>query len=71
MAMAGYFSAAVDFPTSLYWNDLKEFYPNAKVVVGLRTNAQMWVKSFRTDPGERRAAPAAFPTHYWNADLGC
>ena len=52
-AMAGY-DAAVDFPTSLYWKDLMEFYPNAKVVLGVRTNAQQWVKSFRTLEGAAR-----------------
>jgi hypothetical protein len=41
---AGY-SSSVDWPSSYYWRELIEFYPQAKVVLTYRS-AESWWKSF-------------------------
>ena len=33
-------SASVDYPMSLYWKDLMEMYPNAKVLLHVRDPKQ-------------------------------
>lgn len=38
------YNAAVDWPTAAYWEELHEFYPDAKVILTVRS-AESWYKS--------------------------
>jgi len=42
------FSAAVDFPIALYYDQLSEKYPDCKFVLTLRQDPEAWYKSWRT-----------------------
>ena len=41
------FVATVDYPTCTYWRELAEFYPEAKVVLSMRS-AESWYQSIRS-----------------------
>jgi len=41
----GKYNATVDFPLNTFYLDLMEFYPNYKVVLTVRDNAEQWYKS--------------------------
>ena len=45
-------SAAVDFPSSLFWKDLVKIYPNAKVVIFFLVNLQTLKSVRRIKPEE-------------------
>eukprot|EP01083_Nonionella_stella_P284059 966882_1 len=37
--------AAVDWPTSFYWEELAEYYPNCKIILTVRDNRERWYQS--------------------------
>lgn len=39
------FTAAVDFPASLFWRDLSDAYPDAPVLLSVRDSAETWYAS--------------------------
>ena len=39
--------AAVDFPMSVIFDQLLEYFPDAKVLLNIRDSSAAWVKSFR------------------------
>lgn len=41
------YSAAVDWPTSLFWRELSTAYPDALVVLSVRDSAETWVQSLQ------------------------
>lgn len=41
------YNACVDWPAAFYWRELAEFYPDAKVLLSVRS-AESWVKSIQS-----------------------
>jgi hypothetical protein len=41
------YNACVDWPAAHYWRELAEFYPNAKILLSVRS-AESWVKSIQS-----------------------
>lgn len=39
------YSAAVDFPSSIFYKSQMEYYPNAKVILTIRSSPDVWYKS--------------------------
>lgn len=42
------YSAAVDWPSSAFWQEISHAYPNALIVLSVRDNAQLWYESLAT-----------------------
>ncbi len=42
------FGAGVDFPSSAFYKELSSRYPEAKIVLGVRSTPEDWVKSYQT-----------------------
>ncbi len=42
------FVATVDFPIALYYEELKELYPDCKFILTVRQNSDVWFKSWST-----------------------
>ena len=51
------FPAAVDFPTAAYWRELAAYYPEAKVVLTVRSAESWWKSASSTIIPIGRAAP--------------
>lgn len=51
------FAAAVDFPTAAYWRELSAFYPDAEVVLTVRSANSWWKSASSTIIPIGRAAP--------------
>lgn len=39
------YTAAVDWPTSAFWFELSQIYPNALIILSVRDSAQQWYES--------------------------
>src|SRR5689334_22948052 len=39
------FTAAVDFPASLFWHELSQAYPDALILLSVRDSAEIWWQS--------------------------
>lgn len=57
------FPAAVDFPTASYWRELAEHFPDAKVILTVRS-ADSWWKSARATIIEIGTAPPAWARRF-------
>ncbi|KWV91614.1 sulfotransferase family protein [Erythrobacter sp. YT30] len=51
------FPAAVDFPTAAYWRELTEYYPDAKVILTVRSADSWWKSASSTIIPIGRAPP--------------
>ncbi|MEL6239315.1 MAG: sulfotransferase family protein [Pseudomonadota bacterium] len=51
------FPAAVDFPTAAYWRELSAYYPEAKVILTVRSADSWWKSASSTIIAIGRAAP--------------
>ena len=54
------YKSSVDFPGNVFFEDLMEIYPNAKIILTIRDSPQIWAKSAREtifgyESGERRS----------------
>lgn len=52
------YRSSVDFPGNVFFEDLIEIYPNAKIILSIRDSPQIWAKSaqetiFGYESGER------------------
>jgi hypothetical protein len=42
------YTAAVDFPMALYFEELKDIYPDCKFILTVRENSEIWFRSWNS-----------------------
>eukprot|EP00929_Paragymnodinium_shiwhaense_P062985 TRINITY_DN31496_c0_g1_i1.p1 TRINITY_DN31496_c0_g1~~TRINITY_DN31496_c0_g1_i1.p1 ORF type:complete len:301 (-),score=50.71 TRINITY_DN31496_c0_g1_i1:166-1068(-) len=55
------YTAAVDFPTSAAWQDLADYYPEAKIILTERSTPENWYDSARVTILQKPFPMAVFP----------
>jgi len=64
-AMEG-FTAAVDFPVCLYYREMMELYPHAKILLTIRDSPEVWYASMVDTIASPMKTPASFAFDYKN-----
>jgi hypothetical protein len=59
--------ATVDWPGAAFWQELSQAYPDALVLLSVRSSADAWFASLAPTVGELMARPPAARTREWHA----
>ena len=57
--------AAVDFPAARFYKRILEAYPNAKIILTVRSNAEQWYESYRDSVYAIHVERQRWPGHKW------